>query len=186
MKCHRVFVIRLSCPVLRARLTLLRHNAIVFPMVKLNVNGVERDADAPSGRLLLDFLRYDLGLTGSKEGCGVGVCGACTVLVDGELYASCITLAAAVEGAEVTTIEGIAEDGRLHPVQQAFIDHGVDSNAASARPDRSLPPRRSLTSTLKPTEDEIKRWMMGNLCRCTGYYGIINSVAAARDIGSRP
>ena len=93
-------------------------------MVKLNVNGEEREADAPAGRLLLDFLRYDLGLTGSKEGCGVGVCGACTVLVDGELHASCITLAVAVEGSEVTTIEGIARDGKLHPVQQAFIDHG--------------------------------------------------------------
>ena len=94
-------------------------------MVKLKVNGEEREADAPAGRLLLDFLRYDLGLTGSKEGCGVGVCGACTVLVDGELHASCITLAVAVEGSEVTTVEGIADaDGRLHPVQQAFIDYG--------------------------------------------------------------
>ena len=77
---------------------------------------MERQADVPAGRLLLDFLRNDIGLTGSKEGCGVGVCGACTVLVDGELCASCITLAAAVEGAEVTTIEGIAEEDRLHPV----------------------------------------------------------------------
>ena len=92
----------------RLWLTLSLHNAIVSEMGKLNVNGVEREADVPAGRLLLDFLRYDLGLTGSKESCGVGVCGACTVLVDGELHASCITLAAAVEGAEVTTIEGIA------------------------------------------------------------------------------
>ena len=152
-------------------------------MVKLRVNGEEREADAPAGRLLLDFLRYDLGLTGSKEGCGVGVCGACTVLVDGELHASCITLAVAVEGAEVTTIEGIApasenERERLHPVQQAFIDHG-GFQCGICTPGQVIAAKALLDSNPDPTEDEIKRWMMGNLCRCTGYYGIINSVAAA-------
>ncbi len=164
------------------RLTLLRHNAIVIAMVKLNVNGVEREADVPPGRLLLDYLRYDLGLTGSKEGCGVGVCGACTVLVDGELFASCITLTAAVEDAEVTTIEGIAEDGRLHPVQQAFIDHG-GFQCGICTPGQVISAKALLDFNPQPTEDEIKRWMMGNLCRCTGYYGIINSVAAVRDAG---
>ena len=160
-------------------------------MVKLNVNGVEREADAPAGRLLLDFLRYDLGLTGSKEGCGVGVCGACTVLVDGELHASCITLAAAVEGAEVTTIEGIApasgdERGRLHPVQQAFIDHG-GFQCGICTPGQIVAAKSLLDFNPQPTEDEIREWMMGNLCRCTGYYGIINSVAAAaRENASRP
>ena len=170
-------------PVSPSRLTLLRHNAIVFRMAKLKVNGVNREADAPPGRLLLDFLRYDLGLTGSKEGCGVGVCGACTVLVDGELYASCITLTAAVEGAEITTIEGIAEDGRLHPVQRAFIDHG-GFQCGICTPGQVIAAKALLDFNPQPTEDEIKRWMMGNLCRCTGYYGIINSVAAARDSGS--
>lgn len=151
---------------------------MVNSMVKLNVNGREREADAPAGRLLLDFLRYDLGLTGSKEGCGVGVCGACTVLVDGELHASCITLAVAVEGAEVTTIEGIADEGRLHPVQQAFIDHG-GFQCGICTPGQVVAAKALLDFNPQPTEDDIKEWMMGNLCRCTGYYGIINSVAAA-------
>ena len=154
-------------------------------MGKLNVNGVEREADVPAGRLLLDFLRYDLGLTGSKESCGVGVCGACTVLVDGELHASCITLAAAVEGAEVTTIEGIADQGQLHPVQQAFIDYG-GFQCGICTPGQVIAAKALLDFNPHPTEDEIKDWMMGNLCRCTGYYGILNSVAAAaRDSGSR-
>ena len=147
-------------------------------MVKLRVNGVECEADVPSTRLLIDFLRYDLGLTGSKEGCGVGVCGACTVLVDGELFASCITLAAAVEGAEVTTIEGIAGEGRLHPVQQAFIDHG-GFQCGICTPGQIVAAKALLDSNPDPTESDIRHWMMGNLCRCTGYYGIINSVAAA-------
>ena len=147
-------------------------------MVKLNVNGTEREAVAPASRLLLDFLRYDLGLTGSKEGCGVGVCGACTVLVDGELYASCITLAAAVEGSEVTTVEGIAVDGQLHPVQQAFIDHG-GFQCGICTPGQIVAAKALLEANPQPTEDDIRTWMMGNLCRCTGYYGIINSVAAA-------
>lgn len=147
-------------------------------MVKLNVNGIQREAEAPAGRLLLDFLRYDLGLTGSKEGCGVGVCGACTVLVDGELHASCITLAVAVEGSEVTTIEGIASEGQLHPVQQAFIDHG-GFQCGICTPGQIVAAKALLDFKPQPTEDEVKDWMMGNLCRCTGYYGIINSVAAA-------
>ena len=147
-------------------------------MVKLNVNGTEREAEVPASRLLLDFLRYDLGLTGSKEGCGVGVCGACTVLVDGELYASCITLAAAVEGSEVTTVEGIAADGQLHPVQQAFIDHG-GFQCGICTPGQIVAAKALLEANPQPTEDDIRTWMMGNLCRCTGYYGIINSVTAA-------
>jgi carbon-monoxide dehydrogenase small subunit len=147
-------------------------------MVKLNVNGSEREAEAPDSRLLLDFLRYDLGLTGSKEGCGVGVCGACTVLVDGELYASCITFAAAVEGSDVITVEGIADGGQLHPVQQAFIDHG-GFQCGICTPGQIVAAKALLDANPKPTEDDIRTWMMGNLCRCTGYYGIINSVAAA-------
>lgn len=147
-------------------------------MIKLKVNGTEHQADIPAPRLLLDFLRYDLGLTGAKEGCGVGVCGACTVLVDGELYASCITLAAAVAGAEITTIEGLAASGPLHPVQQAFIDHG-GFQCGICTPGQIIAAKALLDFNPTPTEAEIKEWMMGNLCRCTGYYGIINSVAAA-------
>ena len=153
-------------------------------MVRLNVNGAAREADVPAGRLLLDFLRNDLGLTGSKEGCGVGVCGACTVLVNGELFASCITLAAAIEGSDVTTIEGIAGDGELHPVQQAFIDHG-GFQCGICTPGQIVAAKALLDANPHPTESETRDWMMGNLCRCTGYYGIINSVAAAAQASGR-
>ena len=166
-------------------MTLYRHNAIVSSMIKLKVNGTDREAEAPASRLLLDFLRYDLGLTGSKEGCGVGVCGACSVLVDGELYASCITIVAAVEGSEVTTVEGIAEGRELHPVQQAFIDHG-GFQCGICTPGHIVAAKALLDANPDPTEADIRSWMMGNLCRCTGYYGIINSVtAAARNSGDR-
>ena len=148
------------------------------------MNGAEREADVPSRRLLLDFLRNDLGLTGSKEGCGVGVCGACTVLVDGELFASCITLVAAVEGSDITTIEGIAEAGQLHPVQQAFIDHG-GFQCGICTPGQIVAAKALLDKNPHPTGGEIRDWMMGNLCRCTGYYSIINSVAAAARASGR-
>ena len=166
-------------------MTLWLHDGMVSMMVKMVVNGTEREADVPATRLLLDFLRYDLGLTGSKEGCGVGVCGACTVLVDGELHASCISLAAAVEGAEVTTIEGVAQEEKLHPVQQAFIDHG-GFQCGICTPGQIVAAKALLDFNPQPTEDDVKDWMMGNLCRCTGYYGIMNSVAAAaRNNGAR-
>ena len=146
--------------------------------IRLTVNGTEHQLEVPARRLLVDFLRYDLGLTGTKEGCSVGVCGACTVLIDGEMAASCITLAAAVDGAQITTIEGIAQDGRLHPVQQAFIDHG-GFQCGICTPGQVMAAKALLDENPNPNEEEIKAWMMGNLCRCTGYYGILNSVAAA-------
>ena len=126
-------------------------------------------------------MRYDLGLTGTKEGCSVGICGACTVLIDGEMAASWITLAAAVDGAEITTIEGLAgEDGRLHPVQQAFIDHG-GFQCGICTPGQIMAAKALLDLNSSPTEDEIREWMMGNLCRCTGYYGILDSVVKAAE-----
>ncbi len=146
--------------------------------IRLTINGTEHQLDIPARRLLVDCLRYDLGLTGTKEGCSVGVCGACTVLIDGEMAASCITLTVAVDGAQITTIEGIAQDGRLHPVQQAFIDHG-GFQCGICTPGQVMAAKALLDENPSPTEDEIKAWMMGNLCRCTGYYGILNSVAAA-------
>ena len=146
--------------------------------IRLTVNGTERQMEVPARRLLVDFLRYDLGLTGTKEGCSVGVCGACTVLIDGEMVASCITLAVAADGAQITTIEGIAQDGRLHPVQQAFIDNG-GFQCGICTPGQVMAAKALLDENPNPNEDEIKAWMMGNLCRCTGYYGILNSVAAA-------
>ncbi|MCH8988329.1 MAG: (2Fe-2S)-binding protein [Chloroflexi bacterium] len=146
--------------------------------VRLKVNGTDHELDIPARRLLVDCIRYDIGLTGTKEGCSVGVCGSCAVLVDGEMFASCITLAVAVDGSEITTIEGIAENGKLHPVQQAFIDNG-GFQCGICTPGQVIAAKSLLDENPNPTEDEIKKWMMGNLCRCTGYYGILNSVAAA-------
>ena len=146
--------------------------------IALKVNGVDREVESPGRRLLVDLLRYDLGLTGTKEGCSVGVCGACTVLVDGEMVASCITLAAAVDGSEITTIEGLAQDGRLHPVQQAFIDYG-GFQCGICTPGQVMAAKALLDDNPSPNETEIRDWMMGNLCRCTGYYKILESVVAA-------
>ena len=146
--------------------------------IQLTVNGVNRDLEVPAGRLLVDCLRYDLGLTGTKEGCGVGVCGACTVLVDGEMVASCIALAAALDGVAITTIEGIAPEGGLHPVQQAFVDCG-GFQCGICTPGQIMAAISLLEGNPDPSEDEVREGMKGNLCRCTGYYSILESVAAA-------
>ena len=148
--------------------------------VHLKINGTDHELDIPARRLLVDCIRYDIGLTGTKESCSVGVCGACAVLVNGEMYASCITLAVAVDGSEITTIEGIAENGNLHPIQQAFIDHG-GFQCGICTPGQVIAAKSLLEENPAPTEGEIKEYMMGNLCRCTGYYGILNSIAAAAD-----
>ncbi len=150
--------------------------------VRLRVNGADHHLDIPARRLLVDCLRYDLGLTGTKEGCSVGVCGACTVLVNGQMAASCITLAVAVDGAEITTIEGLAQDGRLHPVQQAFIDYG-GFQCGICTPGQVMAAKALLDINPHPTEAEVREWMMGNLCRCTGYYKILESVVNA--LGSK-
>ena len=146
--------------------------------IQFRVNGVDHQLQVPARKLLVDCLRYDLGLTGTKEGCSVGVCGACTVLIDGQMIASCITLAVAVDGADITTIEGLAEQGRLHPVQQAFIDHG-GFQCGICTPGQVLAAKALLDINPAPTDDDIREWMMGNLCRCTGYYGILESVKNA-------
>ena len=148
--------------------------------VHLKINGTDHELDIPARRLLVDCIRYDIGLTGTKESCSVGVCGACAVLVNGEMYASCITLAVAVDGSDITTIEGIAENGNLHPIQQAFIDYG-GFQCGICTPGQVIAAKSLLEENPAPTEDEIKEYMMGNLCRCTGYYGILNSIAAAAD-----
>ena len=146
--------------------------------IQLKVNGIDHQLDVPARRLLVDCLRYDLGLTGTKEGCSVGVCGACAVLLNGEMIASCIALAVAADGAEIITIEGIAQDGKLHPVQQAFIDHG-GFQCGICTPGQVIAAKSLLDNNPDPTEEEVREWMMGNLCRCTGYYGILESVMSA-------
>ncbi len=146
--------------------------------IHLKVNGKNYDLSVPAQRLLVDCLRYDLGLTGTKESCSVGVCGACTVLLNGKIVASCISLAVAADGAEITTIEGLADDRRLHPVQQSFIDHG-GFQCGICTPGQIMAAKSLLDENPDPTEDEIKDWMMGNLCRCTGYYKILESITHA-------
>ena len=152
--------------------------------IRLTVNGVVHDVDVPSYRTLLDCLRNDLGLTGSKEGCGVGVCGACTVLLDGKMISSCIALAVFADGREVTTVEGLAEDERLHPVQQAFMDLG-GFQCGICTPGQVVAAKALLDTVATPSEAEIREWMLGNLCRCTGYYKIVESIQAAAR-GARP
>jgi carbon-monoxide dehydrogenase small subunit len=146
--------------------------------IRMRVNGKDYTADVPSQRLLIDCLRYDLGLTGTKEGCSVGVCGACTVVMDGVLVSSCLTLAVLADGKEITTVEGLAQDGKLHPVQQAFIDYG-GFQCGICTPGMVVAAKALLDQNQNPSDDDIKDWMMGNLCRCTGYYKIIESIRGA-------
>ncbi|HUY18136.1 MAG TPA: (2Fe-2S)-binding protein [Candidatus Binataceae bacterium] len=148
--------------------------------IQLRVNGETIAREVPDQRLLVDFLRYDLGLTGTKEGCSVGVCGACTVLLDGQPVSSCLALVAMAEGCEVTTIEGLAQGDRLHPLQQAFIEYG-GFQCGICTPGQIMASKALLDANPHPTRDQIREWMMGNLCRCTGYYKIIESIQAAAE-----
>ena len=146
----------------------------------LNVNGQLHEVEVESNRLLLQVLRDTLGLTGTKEGCSIGVCGACSVILDGRLVSSCLTLAAGCQGKKIETIEGLAKDGKLHPLQQAFIEFG-GFQCGICTPGQIMAAKALLDENPKPTEDEVKEWMSGNLCRCTGYYKILESVMAVVD-----
>jgi aerobic carbon-monoxide dehydrogenase small subunit len=146
--------------------------------IKLTLNGRPVSAEVEDSRLLIEFLREDLKLTGTKESCGVGVCGACTVLLDGKPISACLALAVHADGCVVTTIEGIAEGDRLHPLQEAFLAHG-GFQCGICTPGQILAAKALLDANPHPTRAEIQHWMMGNLCRCTGYYKIIESIAAA-------
>jgi carbon-monoxide dehydrogenase small subunit len=146
--------------------------------IRLRVNGKEHSVEVASRRLLVDCLRYDLGLTGTKEGCSVGVCGACTVLMDGQPISSCLALAVFADGKEIVTVEGIAREERLDKIQQSFIDHG-GFQCGICTPGMVVAAKALLDENPNPSEDAIKEWMMGNLCRCTGYYQIIESIQGA-------
>ena len=150
--------------------------------IHLRVNGTEHELNIPTHRLLVDCLRYDLGLTGTKEGCSVGICGACAVFLNGKMVASCLTLAVTTDGAEITTIEGVAGDRRLHPLQQSFVDYG-GLQCGICTPGQIIAAKALLDENPDPSEDEIKEWMMGNLCRCTGYYKILESIVKAVEAG---
>ena len=148
-----------------------------YPL-SLTINGMERSLEVPARRTLVDMLRYDIGLTGTKEACSVGVCGACTVLIEGKAVASCITMALQVDGAKLTTIEGVAGEERLHPLKESFIVNG-GFQCGICTPGQILAAKSLLDVKPTPTEDDIKEWMVGNLCRCTGYYQIVESIAKA-------
>lgn len=149
--------------------------------IGLTVNGVHRAATAPPRRLLSDFLRHDLGLTGTHVGCEHGVCGCCTVLLDGAAVRSCLTLAITAAGHEVTTVEGLAgPDGELSPVQRAFQEcHGLQCGFCT--PGFLCTVTALLRDNPSPSDEEILEGVSGNLCRCTGYQNILRSVRHAAD-----
>jgi carbon-monoxide dehydrogenase small subunit len=150
------------------------------------LNGEARDATVPAHRRLIDLLRDDLGLTGTKEGCSVGVCGACSVLVDDQVVSACLMPAVFVDGARVTTIEGLAPDeAHLSPLQDAFIRHG-GFQCGICTPGQIVTATALLAEHPHPSADQVRRWMMGNLCRCTGYYKIVESILAAAEMGAAP
>jgi aerobic carbon-monoxide dehydrogenase small subunit len=150
--------------------------------VRLTVNGAPHDVDVPARRLLSDCLRHDLELTGTHVGCEHGVCGACTVLIDGVPMRSCLLLAVSVDGANITTVEGLAEpDGSLSPVQQAFRDcHGLQCGFCT--PGFLTTITAGLRELANPTEAEAREMIGGNLCRCTGYQNIVKSVLRAAEL----
>jgi aerobic-type carbon monoxide dehydrogenase small subunit (CoxS/CutS family) len=147
-------------------------------IIQLTVNGEPVEAAVEPNQTLLQFLRDDLGLTGTKHGCGLGDCGACTVIVDGMPVNSCLVLAVQAAGREVLTIEGLAENGKLHPIQQAFVDKGA-IQCGFCSPGMILSAKALLDENPKPTEHEIRTAISGNLCRCTGYQKIVEAVQEA-------
>lgn len=148
--------------------------------IKLTVNGKLQELTVEPQERLLDLLRLKLKLTGAKEGCGEGECGACTVIMNGEAVNSCMVLAFQARDAEILTIEGLAADGGLDAVQQAFVDNGA-IQCGYCTPGMIMSTKALLMKNANPTEAEIREALAGNLCRCTGYTNIIKAVKAAAD-----
>ncbi|MBI4305096.1 MAG: (2Fe-2S)-binding protein [Chloroflexi bacterium] len=153
-------------------------------MITVRVNGVEQTAHVEDRLLLVNFLRDVLDLTGTHVGCDTSSCGACTVLVNGDAVKSCTMFAVQADGAEITTIEGLAKNGEYHPVQQAFWDkHGLQCGFCT--PGMIISAVQLLRRNPKPTEAEIRAGIRGNLCRCTGYHNIVKAVQAAAASGRK-
>jgi len=146
--------------------------------ITIEVNGETHQLLVKPSATLLDIIREDLGLTGAKEGCGEGECGACTVLMDGLAVNACLILAAEANGKHITTIEGLSRDGALHPIQQAFVDIG-GLQCGFCTPGMILSTKALLDKNQDPTDQEIRKGLEGNFCRCTGYTKIIESVKVA-------
>jgi aerobic-type carbon monoxide dehydrogenase small subunit (CoxS/CutS family) len=146
--------------------------------VRFTVNGRAREVRCEPRKLLVDVLREDLGLTGTHVGCEHGICGACTVIVNGEAARACLMLAIQADGADVLTVEGLMTDGRMHPLQEAFREHHA-LQCGFCTPGMLLTALDLLRTNPSPSEDEIRDGMSAVLCRCTGYHGIVQAVAAA-------
>ena len=147
--------------------------------ITLSVNGSPFALEVKVSRVLVDVLRDDLGLTGTKEGCGTGDCGACTVLIDGRPVNSCLVLAVEADGKEVTTVEGLSKDGKLDPLQEAFVEEGA-VQCGFCSPGMLMTSKGLLAENPSPTEQEVRKAIAGNLCRCTGYVRIVNAILKAR------
>ena len=153
--------------------------------VKFRVNGEERGLDASPTRSLLDVLREDLFLTGTKRGCDGGECGACTVIMNGKAVNSCLVIATELDGAEITTIEGLAKDGKdAHPLQRAFIEKGA-VQCGFCTPGMIMTAKAFLDLNPNPTEEEVRSALSGNLCRCTGYTKIVEAVLTGAEEARR-
>lgn len=150
-------------------------------LTTLNVNGIDYDLAIENGATLLDVIREKIGLTGTKKGCNDGDCGACSVLIDGKVYASCCTLAIDVQGKKIITIEGVSQGDVLHPVQQAFIDKAA-VQCGFCTPGMVMSSIALLEENSDPTEEEIRDYLRGNICRCTGYVKIVDAVQEAAKV----
>jgi len=148
--------------------------------IRLKINGHSHELEVKPWATLLDTLREDLGLTGTKEGCGQGECGACTVLMDGKPVNACLILAMEAKGKEIVTIEGLASGDELHPIQQAFVDRG-GMQCGFCTPGMILSAKALLDENPDPTDEEIRKGLEGNFCRCTGYTKIIESIRVAAE-----
>jgi carbon-monoxide dehydrogenase small subunit len=148
--------------------------------IALEINGLVYDLVVSHRDLLVDVIRKKIGLTGTKKGCGNGDCGACTVLVEGEPTLSCLTLAISCNGKKITTVEGLAQGGQLHPIQEAFINHGA-IQCGYCTPGMLMSAKGLLDKNPKPTLEEIKLAISGNLCRCTGYKRIVEAIQMASE-----
>ncbi len=148
--------------------------------VRFRLNGEWVEVTVKPNELLLNVLREKFGLTGPKYACGIGECGACTVLVDGEPVLACLTLAVDVDGRDVVTIEGLAGNGELHPLQKAFLEHGA-IQCGYCIPGFIMVAKRLLEENPNPSEEEIREYIRGNICRCTGYVNIVRAIKAAAE-----
>lgn len=149
-------------------------------LMNFKINGVDYEIAAETNRTLLEILTENLGLTGTKSGCNEGACGACTVIMGGEAVCSCLILAVEAQGKDIVTIEGLASNGQLHPLQEAFMEHGA-VQCGYCTPGMILSAKALLDKNPDATEADIRRALQGNLCRCTGYVKIVEAILAAKE-----